>query len=145
LLLVEIGDGGGGMFDCAVGRFKCLAEVIPAEVAGVKSGDDFLHFLLEGVVRDEVRHVEDFSEIALGEDVPDIHLLDGDVGVERAATKGTKSIKVGDELLVGLAFLFDEVFQAFAKPRNFVFEPLHGLFPIPRQPAGRIREEVRGF
>ena len=66
LFLGEIGDGGGGIFDCAIEMFHALAEIVPAEHAGVERGDDLFNFLRDDVARDEISDVEDFAEDALG-------------------------------------------------------------------------------
>ena len=63
----------------------------------------------------------------------DNHLLDGfdgDVGIERAAAKGTEIFKRGDKLLVGLALFFDERFKARADLRDAVAEFADGFFPF---------------
>ena len=115
LFLVEIGDGGGGVFNRAVKMLEAFAEIVAAEDAGIERGDDLFNLLRDDVALHEIRHVENLAEDALGEDVLDDHFLDGldgDVGIERTAAKRAEILKRGDEFFVGLAFLFDEVFQA---------------------------------
>src|SRR5262245_1710357 len=101
--------------------------------------NDFLDLLRDDVALDEVRHVEDFAEDAFGEDVLDDHLLDGfegDVGIERAAAEGAEVFKGGDEFLVGLAFLFDEGFEARADLRDAFLEFGDGFFPFGNRGRG---------
>ena len=148
LLLVEIGDGGGGVFNRAVKMFEALAEIVATEGSGIERGDDLFNLQRDDVALHEIAHVENFAEDALGEDVLDDHLLDGldgDVGIERAAAEGTEIFKRGDEFLVGLAFLFDEGFQACANLRDFVFEFLDGLFPFRDGGRGEFQKQGEDF
>ena len=145
LLLVEIAEGGGGVFDGAVEVFEASAEVVPAERAGGQGGNDLLDFLGNDVALDEVGDVEDLPEDAFGEDVLDDHLLDGldrDVRVERAAAKGAEILEGGDELLVGLALLLDQVFEAGADLGDLVPEFLDRLFPVRHGRGRKLEEEL---
>ena len=142
---MEIGDGGGGVFNRAVEMFQTLAEIVTAEHAGIERRDDFFNFLRDDVARDKIGHVENLAEDALGEDVLDDHFLDGldgNVGIERATAERTEILKRGDEFFVGLAFGFDEGFQARANLRDFVFEFLDGFSPF--RDGGRREFQKQG-
>ncbi|MGA2174357.1 MAG: hypothetical protein ABSH38_05160 [Verrucomicrobiota bacterium] len=145
MLLVEIGHRGGGVFNRAVEMFQTFAEIVAAEDAGIEGGDDFLDFLGDDVAGDEIGHVEDFAEDALGEDVLNDHFLDGldgNVGIQRAAAERAEGFKGGGEFLVVLSLLFDEGFQARANLRDFALEFLDGLFPFRDGGRGEFEEEL---
>lgn len=133
LLLSEVRNSGGGVFDCAVEMFQAFAEIVAAEHTGIESSDDLFNFLRDDVARNEVGDVENFAKDAFSEDVLDNHLLngfDGNVRIERATAEGTETFEGGDELLIGLAFGFNELFQTRADLRDSVLEFDDGFFPI---------------
>jgi hypothetical protein len=66
LLLVEVGDGGGGVFDGAVEVLEALAEIVAAEYAGVERRNNLFDLLGNDIALDEIGVGEDFAEDALG-------------------------------------------------------------------------------
>src|ERR1019366_1821521 len=148
LILMEIGDGGGGVLDGLIKVFEVFAKIVAAKRAGIEGGDDLLNLLRNDVAGDEIGDGKDLAENALGKNVLDDHLLDGghgDVGIQRTPAKGAKVLKRGDELLVGLALGLDELAQLRAEFGDAVLEFFHGLFPFGNGGRGKLKEEGKDF
>ena len=134
LLLVEIGDGGGGVFNRAVEMFQTLAEIVTAEHAGIERRDDFFNFLRDDVARDKIGHVENLAEDALGEQVLDQHLLYGivlQVGIDGLPTNFGKHSEPFDEGLVGLPLRCDQFHRSGGYLWNTRGKFVNGGFPLP--------------
>ena len=139
LLLVEIGDGGGGVFDGEVEGIE-LGEIVAAEGAGGEGLDDLLDLLGDDVALHEIGDVEDVAKDALGQEMLDEHLLDGvvgEVGVQRAAAEGAEVLKGGDEFRVGVALGVDEFLTSWYRPGRP--ENVPGRSPSPNA-AGRPKQ-----
>src|SRR5439155_12555134 len=127
------GDGGSSVLYSSIEMLQALTEIVATERAGRERGNDSFNLMRDDVALDEIRHVKNLAEDALGENVLDNHLFDsfnGDIGIYRTTAEGAEVFERGDELLIGLAFLFDEGSQALANLRDFVAEFLDGLFPF---------------
>ena len=98
LLLGEVLDRVGGLFDGDVEVVELAEELVAAEGTEGQRLDDLLDLGGDDVALHEVADVEDLAEDALGEEVLDEHLLDGGVGevrIERLTAEGEEVVEDG--------------------------------------------------
>jgi hypothetical protein len=148
LLLGVAGLSEGGFFDGLVEAVERLEKGVTGEVLVCDRLNDLFNLGGDDVALKEFIIVEDLAKDALGEEVLDEHLLDGEVGevgVDRLAAEVGEGLELFTEVGVLLVLGFEDFSDASGEVRDLLGELEDGFFPIDFVGQAMLEEVLEDF